>query len=170
MNLIARFLRPRSDPRDGLRPLWVRTVELAREPEWYADCGIADTLEGRFDMVTAAAALVLLRMEASPALAPLTGPFTEWFVEDMDGQLRQSGVGDLMVGKNIGKLMGTLGGRIGAYRAGLAQGSAALAGTAERNVTMIDISRADALAARLEVLARRLAECDDDAMLRGDIA
>ena len=64
--------------------------------------------------VTAALALVMLRMETDPALAPHTAYLTEIFVEDMDGQLRQSGVGDLVVGKKIGKLMSTLGGRLGA--------------------------------------------------------
>jgi cytochrome b pre-mRNA-processing protein 3 len=45
---------------------------------------------------------------------------TEIFVDDMDGQLRQIGIGDLVVGKHIGRIMSALGGRLGAYRAGLA--------------------------------------------------
>lgn len=170
MNFLARLLRPTPDPRERVRPLWHRIVGMAREPEWYLDCGVADTLEGRFDMVTAVAALAMLRMEQDAELAPLTGPLTEWFVEDMDGQLRQSGVGDLVVGKKIGRLMSTLGGRIGAYREGLAQGGAALARAAARNVTMSDESRAEALAARLEVLRDRLAASEPDAFLRGEIA
>ena len=170
MNFIARLLRSRPDPRETVRPLWHRTVAIAREREWYATCGVADTLEGRFDMVTAVAALAMLRMESDPALAPLTGPYTEFFVEDMDGQLRQSGVGDLVVGKKIGKLMGTLGGRIGAYREGLAEGNSALAEAAIRNVTMADESRADPLAARLRALQSRLAAVGADDFLRGEIA
>jgi cytochrome b pre-mRNA-processing protein 3 len=51
---------------------------------------------------------------------------TELFVEDMDGQLRESGVGDVVVGKHIGKLMAVLGGRLGALRAALAAGDAEL--------------------------------------------
>lgn len=170
MNLISRLFRPRKDPRETVRPLWHRTVEIAREPQWYADCGVADTLEGRFDMVTAVAAFAMLRMENDPELGPLTGPLTEWFVEDMDGQLRQSGVGDLVVGKKIGKLMGTLGGRIGAYRQALAGGRAALAEAARRNVTMADETRADALAERFESLAARLAAAEPQAFVRGEIA
>ncbi|UVI39463.1 ubiquinol-cytochrome C chaperone family protein [Qipengyuania spongiae] len=170
MNLISRLFRPRKDPRETVRPLWHRTVEIAREPQWYADCGVADTLEGRFDMVTVVVALAMLRMENDPELGPLTGPLTEWFVEDMDGQLRQSGVGDLVVGKKIGKLMGTLGGRIGAYRQGLAGGRAALAEAARRNVTMADETRADALAERFESLAARLAVVEPQAFVRGEIA
>ena len=44
---------------------------------------------------------------------------TEVFVDDMDGQLRQSGIGDVIVGKNMGKMMSALGGRLGAFRGGL---------------------------------------------------
>jgi cytochrome b pre-mRNA-processing protein 3 len=38
------------------------------------------------------------------------------FVEDMDGQLRERGIGDIVVGKHIGRMMGALGGRLGALR------------------------------------------------------
>lgn len=171
MTFLSRLFRPRADPSEALRPLWHRTVEIAREPEWYAQCGVADTLEGRFDMITATLSLVLLRMENDRMLAAQTGLLTELFVEDMDGQLRQSGVGDLMVGKKIGRLMETLGGRIGAYREALGKDgperTAALASAARRNVTMADETRAQALAERLQALHGRLAATDADRLLEG---
>ena len=48
---------------------------------------------------------------------------TEIFVDDMDAQLREIGVGDMIVGKRIGKLLGAFGGRLGAYREALATGA-----------------------------------------------
>ena len=63
MSLISRLLQPRGPDRDSLRMLWLRIVAIAREPQWYAHCGIADTLAGRFDAVTLVLCLVLLRME-----------------------------------------------------------------------------------------------------------
>lgn len=170
MRLFDRLLAPRPDPRDALRPLWTRVVALARDPEWYRDCGVADTIEGRFDMVTTMLALVLLRMETAPELAPRTGPLTEIFVEEMDGQLRQAGIGDLMVGKHIGKLMATLGGRVGAYRAALAVGGGEVAQVVHRNVTLADESRAVAVAERLVAFADRLAAAGDAAVLKGDFS
>jgi cytochrome b pre-mRNA-processing protein 3 len=122
MSLLARLMGRSHDERDGVRPLWHRVVEIAREKEWYATCGVADSVAGRFDMITLILALVLLRMEREEALITPSVWLTELFVEDMDGQLRQGGVGDLVVGKHIGKLMGTLGGRLGAYRTALASG------------------------------------------------
>lgn len=170
MSFLSRLLGTEPDPREELRALWHRTVEIAREPEWYEAGGAADTLDGRFDMVTAVTALVLLRMEAKPELAPKTAFLTEFFVEDMDGQLRQSGVGDLMVGKKIGKLMSTLGGRIGAYRKGLAEGRDVLADAVRRNIELTDETKATQMAERLEALRDRLAATSADALLAGDIA
>ena len=170
MSLFDRLFRKPTDPREAMRPLWHRTIEIAREPEWYRHCGVADTLEGRFDMVTAALAVVMLRMEGNPELAPRTAYLTEIFVEDMDGQLRQSGVGDLVVGKKIGKLMSTLGGRLGAYRTGFADNGPTLEEAARRNVTLTDEALARQFADRLRALRLRLDATSADAMLAGDIA
>src|SRR6478735_12298251 len=120
MPLLSRLFRSKPDPREALRALWHRVVEISRERLWYAHCGVADTVPGRFDMITAVLALVLLRLERDGDCAAQGALLAELFVEDMDGQLRESGVGDIVVGKHIGKLMASLGGRIGAYRAALA--------------------------------------------------
>lgn len=170
MRLLDRLFSAAPDPREAVRPLWQRIVELARQPAWYRDCGVADTLEGRFDMVTLVLALALLRMERSEMLAPRTAPLTEIFVEEMDGQLRQSGVGDLMVGKQIGRLMATLGGRTGALRIALPGPDDALASVVERNVTLAGKADTAALAAGLRALAARLDAAGDDALLAGAFA
>ena len=168
VNLISRLLRT-TDPRAALRPLWHRTVEISREPEWYATCGVADTVPGRFDMVTAVLSLVLLRLEQAWCGAE-TALLTELFVEDMDGQLRESGVGDVVVGKHVGKLMATLGGRLGAYRAALAEDDdGALAEAVRRNVTVNEGVAPEPLAMRLRDLADRLAATEADELLAGRI-
>jgi len=137
MSLFSRLFKPRGDDREPARPLWHRTVELARDPRWYAQGGIADTVAGRFDAITLVLCAVLLRMEREPALVPASVLLTELFVDDMDGQLRQSGVGDLVVGKHIGRLVSSLGGRLGALREGLGRpDDAALVAAVERNVSL----------------------------------
>ena len=168
VNLISRLLRT-TDPRAALRPLWHRTVEISREPEWYATCGVADTVPGRFDMVTAVLSLVLLRLEQARCGAE-TALLTELFVEDMDGQLRESGVGDVVVGKHVGKLMATLGGRLGAYRAALAEDDdGALAEAVRRNVTVNEGVGPEPLAKRLRELADKLAATEADELRAGRI-
>lgn len=137
---LARLFRHRPDPRDALRPLWHRIVGTSRDPRWYADGHVADSVSGRFDMIAVILALVLLRLEALGAPPEHGVHLTELFVEDMDRQLRETGVGDLVVGKRIGKLVAALGGRLGAFRNALAAGAdpALLEDAARRNITLTD--------------------------------
>jgi cytochrome b pre-mRNA-processing protein 3 len=169
MSFLSRLFGLGLDPREALRPLWFRSVEISRESEWYAHCGVADTVPGRFDMITAVVALVILRLEKELALTRETVYLTELFVEDMDGQLRESGVGDLMVGKHIGKLMSVLGGRLGAYREALASGGSGMTDAVSRNVTLTEGADPAVLAGRLEALARQLAAMPTEQLLAGGI-
>lgn len=120
--LLGRLLG-RHSARDALTPLYRAIVTAARRPVWYRTGGVPDTIDGRFDMIAAILSLVLIRLEregvegAAPA-----AHLTELFIDDMDGQLRQQGIGDIVVGKHMGKLMGALGGRLGAFRDGLVEG------------------------------------------------
>ena len=171
MSLFSRLLHPRGDDHASVRPLWFRVVEIARERRWYAEFGVADTVPGRFDAVTMVLALVILRMEAEPALAGPCALLAELFVTDMDGQLRESGVGDLVVGKHIGKLMGVLGGRLGAYREALAvPGDEALAAALARNLSLRVGSDPAPLAAAVRARSGRLAATSGEALLAGAIA
>ena len=95
---------------------------------------------------------------------------TELFVEDMDGQLRNTGVGDLSVGKHIGKLMGVLGGRLGSLRDALREDEAALAAFAARNATLAEGGDPAKVAARLAMLVRQLDALPGEELLAGRIA
>jgi cytochrome b pre-mRNA-processing protein 3 len=106
--------------RTAALPLYDAVVARARAPHWYLDGQVPDTLDGRFDMVAAVLAMVLLRLEGDPAGATPTAQLTERFIDDMDAQVRQIGFGDMVVGKHVGRMMGMLGGRLGVYRDGLA--------------------------------------------------
>lgn len=171
VSLLSRLFSRNADPREGLRPLWHRTVEIAREPRWYADGGIADTVAGRFDTITLVLALVSLRMERNSELTQGSVYLTELFVEDMDGQLRESGVGDIVVGKHMGKLMSVLGGRLGALREALAaEGDTELVAAIERNTTFGENGRPAVVAGELRSLATELAELSDAQLLAGEIA
>jgi cytochrome b pre-mRNA-processing protein 3 len=159
----------RGDDRAALRPLWHRIVAIAREEHWYAQCGVADTVAGRFDAITLVLALVILRMEREDALVSNSARLTELFVEDMDGQLRESGVGDLVVGKKIGGLMSALGGRLAAYREGLAGDDSLLAEAVMRNVSLNEGSHPGLVAHAMRVLADQLDDLSGEALLAGEI-
>ena len=170
MSFLQRLFGPAKDDQAAVRPLWSQVIAAARDPNWYARLGVADTMPGRFDMVTLVMAAVLLRMEREPALLAQSARLTELFVEDMDGQMRQAGVGDLVVGKNIGKQMKVLGGRLGALREALPGGAAAVAPVIERNVTMLDGAAPQPLAEAWIALADEISALGADALLAGDFA
>ncbi len=170
VSFLSRLFTRTTDPRETVRPLWHRVVALSRDPAHYTRAGVADTVEGRFDMILHVLSLTLLRMENSPALAPLTAALTEEFVTDMDGQLRENGVGDVVVGKHMGKVMGALGGRLGALRQALAAADDSLLTEAVlRNIHWNDAPDGPALAAALRQLAAAMADCSDTELRQGDI-
>lgn len=105
-----------------MRPLYTAIVARGRLPHWYVEGQVPDSIDGRFDMIAAVLAMVLLRLEGEPEGIEPSTQLAERFIDDMDGQLREIGIGDIVVGKKIGKMMGMLGGRLGAYRTGLAEG------------------------------------------------
>lgn len=104
-----------------MAPLYGAIVNRGRAVDWYAVGKVPDTLDGRFDMIAAILSLVLLRLEGTEHDQQSVW-LTELFVDDMDGQLRQIGIGDVIVGKHIGRMMSALGGRLGAYRTAFAPG------------------------------------------------
>lgn len=170
MSLLARLFSSQPDPREALRPLWHRVVELSREPALYRDDGVADTVAGRFDMIAAILALVMLHLERDD-LAQENVLLTELFVADMDAQLRETGVGDIVVGKHVGKLVSALGGRLGAFREALASGELApFEAALERNTTMADEHATDSLARRLRGFHGKLLALDSERLLAGEIA
>jgi cytochrome b pre-mRNA-processing protein 3 len=170
MSFISRLLGTGPDPREEVRPLWHRVVELAREPSFYADCHVADSVGGRFDLITAVLCTVMVRVEASE-MRTQSALLAELFVEDMDGQLREFGVNDVVVGKRMGKLMSVLGGRLGAYRSALVERDRAkLIGAVSRNVTFSEGAdeavACEAVAEKLLALSERLAGFDDEQILK----
>ena len=145
MSLLKRiFGSSEPDPKLKLLPLYNQIVAHARQPHWYKVGQVPDSLDGRFDMVSAVLVLVLLRLEEATDHAQDMAYLTEVFVDDMDGQLRESGVGDVIVGKHMGKMMSALGGRLGAFRSALTQPDA-LDNAILRNIYRSETVAPDAL-------------------------
>lgn len=150
--------------------LYDAVVARARAPHWYEDGAVPDTVDGRFDMIAAVLSMVLIRLEDDEAGAAPAAHLAERFVADMDGQLRELGIGDIVVGKHIGRMMGMLGGRLGAYRTALAAGD--LREPVVRNIYRGDAPGEAALAhvaAGLVDLHDRLATVPIAQLIAGDL-
>lgn len=122
MSFLTRILGSKRQ-REAYRPLYESVVNAGRDPAWYLDGQVPDTIDGRFDMISALLALVLVRMEQDKEQTRSASVLlTELFIDDMEGSVRQIGIGDLMVGKHVGKMVGALGGRLNAFRAAIGEG------------------------------------------------
>ena len=109
-----------SSPRQS-SPLYERVVTEARMPHWYVEGRVPDTIDGRFAVLASLLALASVRLERGGEAAQRAGiDLTERFIADMDGEIRQLGIGDPSIGKQVGGMVSALGGRVGAWRRALA--------------------------------------------------
>lgn len=133
MSLWPRFLRKNSA--DAAERLYHAVVGQSRQPDFYLNCGVADTVDGRFDMIALHAFVVMRRLrgtgEDNDRLAQAM--FDAMFA-DMDQNLREMGAGDLSMGRKIRQLVEVFYGRIKAYDEGLDEGQDRLAEALRRNL------------------------------------
>jgi cytochrome b pre-mRNA-processing protein 3 len=96
-------------------------VTAARLPEFYLAGGVPDTKEGRFALLVLHMALALerLRLEGGQGAA-LGQALIEAFVTDIDDNVREIGIGDLSVPRNVKKAAAALENRWNRYREHLA--------------------------------------------------
>ncbi|MCS6758411.1 MAG: ubiquinol-cytochrome C chaperone, partial [Candidatus Devosia euplotis] len=80
-------------------------VAQSRQPHFYVDWQVPDTVTGRFDMISLHMALLFRRLRAeSGAGKEFSQAVFDLFFKDMDRSLREMGVGDLGVPKRIQKM------------------------------------------------------------------
>jgi cytochrome b pre-mRNA-processing protein 3 len=171
LSLLSRLLGGEKE-RERLAPLYAALVAAGRAPAWYREGGVPDTIEGRFDMIASLLALALVRLDAEGEEGRRESALlTEAFIDDMDASLRQIGIGDFVVGKHVGKLVGALGGRLDAYSAAL-QGKGDLEEAVRRNIFRDSPPSTEAVAFVAGGLRRFASDLDElslEQMLAGDL-
>ena len=182
------------------RKLYEAIVARAREPVFYRDLGVPDTLDGRFEMIALHLWLVLRRLRAGEGTCdkvageglageggagrsgaePLTDvaqSLFDLFMLDMDQSLRELGAGDLGVGKRVKRMATAFYGRLKAY--GVALEPAAdergegLEPALRRNLYGTVTPPAGgpvAVADYVRAQAGHLAACADAALARGEMS
>ncbi len=91
-------------------------VAAVRQPAFFVDYAVADTFDGRFELLALLSTLVVRRLARLPAPGPdIAQELTDKVFQSLDDDLREMGVGDLAVPKRIKKLAAALLGRRKAY-------------------------------------------------------
>ena len=103
--------------------LYDQIVQQARQPAFYVKAEVPDTVDGRFEMVSLHAFLVMRRLkkEGDKGQSLSQSLFDRMFA-DMDHSIRELGVGDLSVGKRIKQMAQVFYGRVVAYEEALDAG------------------------------------------------
>lgn len=140
--------------------LYLALVEQARQPQFYGPSSVPDTLDGRFEMIVLHAYVVIRRLrDLGEDGGKIAQSLFDQMFADMDRNLREIGVGDLSVGKQVKRMAKRFYGSVEAYDRGLEAGDDdALSTALERNVLGRDgeptqVARALALYLKREIEA-----------------
>src|ERR1700674_3182721 len=121
--------------REAAELAYDRVVEQARRPGFFIDCGVPDTLDGRFELICLHAFLYLHRLKREEQrAAPLGQRFFDTMFADFDRSLREMSTGDLSVGREIKRMAEAFYGRVAAYEEGLAGDDSVLLPALARNL------------------------------------
>ena len=162
------FRKPRLSPRGTIETIYGMIVTQAREPLFYRDLGVADTVNGRFDLLILHLWMMLRRLRPIEGGVELTQALFDRFCEDMDANLREMGVGDLAVPKRMQAFGEAFYGRAAAYDLALIEGHEQLSHALCKNVLNgAQTENARRLAAYVEAAVGDLSALDDVTLLAG---
>jgi cytochrome b pre-mRNA-processing protein 3 len=131
--ILARFRRKRRT--DRIERLYGAIVSQARQRGFYAGYAVPDTIEGRFELVVLHTVLLLDRLTSEgDELRELGQAVFDRFCLDMDDNLREMGVGDLSVPKQMRRIAAAFYGRANSYRSALTGEPDALVEALRRNI------------------------------------
>ena len=148
--------------------LFAALVGEARQPHWYVEGQVPDTLDGRFAVLATVTALATVRLERGGEAARTEAvALAERFVEAMDVEHRELGIGDPALGRKVRKLVGALARRVELWRDAIDGDRWGAAVAASLNPPGVD-SRAHCEAALGKVWAK-LEATSDEALAEGAI-
>ncbi len=97
------------------RQLYAGVVSQARAPVFYREFRAPDTADGRFELIIIHAFLLMHRFRGERGMTRVSRALSEELVTDVDRNLREAGIGDLSIGRQVRKLTGRLYQRLGIY-------------------------------------------------------
>lgn len=143
--------RRRAQERQTVASLYAAIAAQARMPVFYADIGVPDTVDGRFDLLVLHIWMVMHRLDAEPQSGRLKQDLFDAMFGHLDLVVREMGAQDLGVGRRIKLMAEGFHGRASSFReAWLSGDTARVHETLARNV----FAKATAAPEALTLLAR----------------
>ena len=167
--------RARRANRTLIDQLHGKIVAAARRRALYLALDVPDSFDGRFEMVTLHAGLVIRRLTKLPGVGPeLAEELTNSVFRHFEIALREIGVGDVAAPKRLQRMAEAFYGRNKAYGEGLdAPGADLLAAALARNVygvaDVAEAPEAPALAALARAAADALDRTPLETFARGEV-
>lgn len=109
--------------------LYRRAVTQAREITFYRDFSVPDTVDGRFEMIAMHVFIIMHRLE-NPKLSQ---ELFDVMFQDMEQAMRQMGIGDLSVPRQVKRMMRGFKGRYLSYKKAVS-GEESLERALKRNI------------------------------------
>ncbi len=136
ITMFFNWLKHRTARKQAAAGLYQSTRSQSRHPVFYANWGVADTMDGRFDVLSLHVALLMARLgQMGRQGQKLSQAVFDQMFRDIDHTLRETGVGDLGVPKHMAKMMKAFNGRAHVYAAAInANDNAALELAIARNI------------------------------------
>jgi cytochrome b pre-mRNA-processing protein 3 len=175
--MILRLFRRVAENRT-IASLYGMIVAQARSAAFYVDYEVPDTVQGRFDLIVLHLVLLLRRLAREDRRErdghELGQRLFDAFCRDLDGNLREMGIGDLAVPKHMRRFGEAFYGRQAAYLAALETGDErdfenALARNIFPGSAGID-AKAIRLARYARAVVQELDAQENNALMRGDVA
>ena len=162
--------------------LYVAAVAQARQPLFYVEYGVPDTVDGRFDLIILHVYLFLRQLNQlaltdggsaeSVQAAQRAQLLFDVMFSDMDRSLREMGVSDISIGKRVKHMVKAFYGRAVAYDEGLTGPDTVLRNALERNLfgtVQPSQNQLVAMAEYLRYQADNLAKASDQDILAGKL-
>lgn len=172
--MIFEYFKKRRNNRAIFERQYGILTAVVREPYFYTDLGVPDTVMGRFELLAAVMILYFRRTrDASEGGQQIAQYIVDAFFQDIDHSIRELGIGDQGVPKRMKRFASMFYGRLKSYAEALdAKDTPALAQALSRNIfASVQDSGADlsALADWMFVAEAKLLEQSEDSLLAGQL-
>lgn len=143
MQFLKSLFAPKQLDRDA-HELYGELITQSRSQQFFAaPFGAPDNMEGRFEVIVFHLVLLDHFLSSIDGSASLRRSVQELLIRDMDRSLRELGIGDMSIGKQMKKVGAGMLGRLNSYEAAIAKGDEqetrqAVASVVERNFELAD--------------------------------